>query len=335
MAKRKRRRGFPVVLCVLLSLLAAGAAAGYTGYSWLNEKYDAAMHPYYTSEAVRKLEPGSFEYKFAEKKLGTAALESMRAEESSMPVAEGSGRADIVIEPGVKDVNGDGIVIDHIYGGTYEGYMMIVEDPSQVFIAVNPHLGSGGPAPMLDDYVDYFDAVGGINGGGFEDVGGNGDGSIPAGIVIQGGRLISGGAPQPILGLTRDHKLVTTTASGEQALAMGVVEAVTFGPTFIENGRVVYTPTANLNMLNPRTAVGQQADGTMLLLVIDGRGPSSFGAKYEDVIEIFQKYEAVNAGNLDGGNSSVMIYNGKYVHYPVSMYNSRNLPSVVLVRGKD
>ena len=41
------------------------------------------------------------------------------------------------------------------------------------------------------------------------------------------------------------------------------------------------------------------------------------------------------AGNLDGGNSSVMIYNGRYVHYPVSMYDSRNLPSVLLVRGDE
>ncbi|MBQ1468149.1 MAG: phosphodiester glycosidase family protein, partial [Solobacterium sp.] len=89
-----------------------------------------------------------------------------------------------------------------------------------------------------------------------------------------------------------------------------------------------------LNMVNPRTAIGQQKDGTMLLLVIDGRGPSSFGAQYEDVIEIFRDYDAVMAGNLDGGNSSVMMYDGTYVHYPVSMYNSRNLPSVILVRGK-
>jgi exopolysaccharide biosynthesis protein len=71
----------------------------------------------------------------------------------------------------------------------------------------------------------------------------------------------------------------------------------------------------------------------MLLLVVDGRGPTSFGAQYEDIVKIFKDYEAVNAGNLDGGNSSVMIYDGAYANYPVSMYNSRNLPSVVLVKG--
>ena len=86
-------------------------------------------------------------------------------------------------------------------------------------------------------------------------------------------------------------------------------------------------------MLNPRTAVGQRSDGTFMLLVIDGRGPTSFGALYEDVIKIFQANDAVNAANLDGGNSSAMIYDGEYVNTPVSMYGSRNLPTVFLVKG--
>ncbi|NCB33932.1 MAG: phosphodiester glycosidase family protein, partial [Erysipelotrichia bacterium] len=205
-----------------------------------------------------------------------------------------------------------------------------------VSIAINPTLGSSADAPDLDAYVVNNHAIGGINGGGFEDSGGTGNGSVPAGIVIMDGKLISGGTSQPILGFTKDHKLVATTCTGEEALERGVVEAVTFGPTFITDGRNVYTAgTDNLNMLNPRTAIGQQEDGTVLLLVIDGRGPSSFGAKYEDVIQIFEDCGAVNAGNLDGGNSSVMIYNGRYIHYPVSMYDSRSLPSVFLVKGKD
>ena len=241
-----------------------------------------------------------------------------------------------LLAPESADGNGDGIVIEHIYAGTYEGYMMVVEDPSQVYIAVNPHMGSGAEAPELEDYVALHKAAGGINGGGFEDSGGTGNGSIPAGITIIDGKLISGGAPQPIVGITKDHRLITTTCSGQEALDMGVVEAVTFGPTFLTDGVVTYRPgTDNLNMLNPRTAIGQKADGTFLLLVVDGRGPSSFGAKYEDIVKIFQDYGAVNAGNLDGGNSSVMIYNDRYIHYPVSMYDSRSLPSVILVRGKE
>ena len=91
--------------------------------------------------------------------------------------------------------------------------------------------------------------------------------------------------------------------------------------------------TDNLGMLNPRTAIGQRSDGTFMLLVVDGRGPTSFGALYEDIIKIFQDNDAVMAANLDGGNSSAMIYDGNYVNTPVSMYGSRNLPTVFLVTG--
>ena len=60
--------------------------------------------------------------------------------------------------------------------------------------------------------------------------------------------------------------------------------------------------------LNPRTCMGQRADGAVILLVIDGRQVSSFGGTYADAIDIMVEYGAVNACNLDGGSSSVMLY---------------------------
>ena len=67
--------------------------------------------------------------------------------------------------------------------------------------------------------------------------------------------------------------------------------------------------------LNPRTAIGQRADGTVLLLVIDGRQPSSIGASYNDLIGIFMEYGAVNAYNLDGGNSAMLMTGQSKLNY--------------------
>ena len=192
-------------------------------------------------------------------------------------------------------------------------------------------MSTGASGPKLPEYIETFDAIAGINGGGFLDSGGTGDGSVPAGIVISDGKIVQDGTSS-VIAFTADHKLIATTASASALLEMGVEEAITFGPTFIHNGQNVYTAQSDLNMLNPRTAVGMLEDGTLLLLVVDGRGPSSWGAKYEDILQIFLDYGAVEAGNLDGGNSSVMMYNGKYVNYPVSMYGSRRLPDAILVR---
>ena len=89
---------------------------------------------------------------------------------------------------------------------------------------------------------------------------------------------------------------------------------------------------------NPRTAIGQREDGTVLLLVTDGRGASGhLGATASDLIEIMQKYGAVNAANLDGGSSSSMYYNGKYEMTSVTLYYSNSswrLPTAFVVEKR-
>lgn len=317
----RKRKGISVVSYVLLLVMTLLLTSLFTYTRYIQEKYDEHRMAF-RQELLRNHSLNFLEERFVSKEeIKPFSLETQEVAWKKL------------LE---KEENSKTLEIEHIYGGTYEGYMMLVHDPERVFIAINPDMGSGRAAPELDDYVERLDAFGGINGGGFDDPGGVGNGSIPAGIVIMDGKVVSGGAPQPIVGITKDHKLITRTLSAQEALDLGVQQAVTFGPTFLTDGRITYIPgTDNLNMLNPRTAIGQREDGTFLLLVIDGRGPSSFGAQYEDVVQIFQDYGAVNASNLDGGNSSVMIYDGEYIHYPVSMYNSRNLPSVILVKKED
>ncbi|MBR2794783.1 MAG: phosphodiester glycosidase family protein [Solobacterium sp.] len=332
MAKRKSRGIHPLVV-VLLILVAGGAAAAVSYASYVKTKYEG-NHPYWSKQTYRALDQNSLEYKAAQKLLKPETIAFFNQEKAASSVS-GPALADGTAAAEEKE---EGIHIEHVSAGTYEGFMIVVPDPKDVAIVINPGYDAGAPGPELDWYVDHFSALAGINGGGFEDAGGRGDGSIPQGLVIQNGKIIhgNGGGRSSIVGLDKDGNLITAKLTGEEALRRGVVDAITFGPTFIEDGKVVYTSAdaGTLNMLNPRTAMGQKKDGTMLLLVVDGRGPTSFGAQYEDIIKVFKDYDAVNAGNLDGGNSSVMIYDGAYANYPVSMYNSRNLPSVVLVKGE-
>ena len=84
--------------------------------------------------------------------------------------------------------------------------------------------------------------------------------------------------------------------------------------------------------LNPRTAIGQRADGAVLLLVIDGRQSHSLGASYKDCQDVMLQYGAVNAANLDGGSSTLMIYENEPVNYCASLYGSREIPTSFLVR---
>ena len=328
MAKKKKKKGgMSLLALVLLCILTAAIVLLATEYFYMKEKY-AGSAVAYSHEQIRDLDVDSMEYKIVKLFYTEDQLENIRDNTVSV---------DETVQTTAGNVQqGKDIEIVPIHGSTYEGYMMLVHNPSDISVAVNPYLGSGAAAPSLDEYVSMYHALAGINGGGFQDDGGHGNGSIPQGVVIHEGKLVYGNANTYLgmVGITKDGKLFCANATGNECLEWGVQEAVTFGPVFINNYQVVFKEgTDNLGMLNPRTAIGQRSDGTFMLLVIDGRGPTSFGALYEDVIKIFQENDAVNAANLDGGNSSAMIYDGNYVNTPVSMYGSRNLPTVFLVKG--
>ena len=87
--------------------------------------------------------------------------------------------------------------------------------------------------------------------------------------------------------------------------------------------------------LNPRTAIGQRKDGTLLLLVTDGRGRNGhLGASASDLIDIMVEYGAVNAANLDGGSSSCMYLNGEYLMDSVTFYytnSSWRMPTAFVI----
>ena len=114
---------------------------------------------------------------------------------------------------------------------------------------------------------------------------------------------------------------------------MGIRDAVSFGPALIVNGRAAgYSGVGS--GLNPRTAIGQRADGAVLLLVIAGRQANSMGASMADLIEVMQEYGAVNAANLDGGMSSSMYYDGEELISSCTIRSARRIPTAFLVERR-
>ena len=119
--------------------------------------------------------------------------------------------------------------------------------------------------------------------------------------------------------------------TGQQALNMGLRDAVSFGPVLMVNGERAKVEGTG-GGLNPRTAIGQRADGLYVYLFIDGRQPHSLGATYKDLIDVMEQYEAVNACNMDGGSSSVMFYQGELLNVCASLYGSRKMATSWLVK---
>ena len=70
----------------------------------------------------------------------------------------------------------------------------------------------------------------------------------------------------------------------------------------------------------------------MYFVVIQGRQPDSFGASFDDMADIFISLGCVNAGNLDGGNSTALMVNGESVYSAYQGETSRKIPTTFIVR---
>ena len=240
---------------------------------------------------------------------------------------------------GYVDEDGDGIILVPLRGGNYIGYMMIVLDPSRVIMGCIPE-SLGGRGYKVEEYVAAFDAVAGINGGGFYDPGGGGDGSLPDTLLVRDGKFYCEdlGVGQGFVGIDDKYILHVGFRSVQDAKDANIQEGCGFkpGPILVQNGEIAPEETLASGR-NPRTAIGQRgADGAILLLVIEGRQPSRLGATYLEEAEVMLRFGAVNACNLDGGSSSMMWYNGEYINNTASIIGIRPLPSsfIVLKEGR-
>ena len=237
---------------------------------------------------------------------------------------------------GLVDDDGDGIILERVTGSGYAGFMMVVQDPKRVIMGSVPE-HFGGRGYTVAEMVEHFDAVAGINAGGFYDPNGTGNGSIPDSMVVYEGKVYYGGSVRKgFVGLDKDGVIHVGTPTKEEVEEMGIQYGVSFGPVLVANGESVL-PEGIVSGLNPRTAIGQRSDGAILLLVIDGRQVVSLGATLGDLADIFLRYGAVNACNLDGGSSSLMWFQGDYVNNCASVVGIRPVPTTFLVlneRGK-
>lgn len=225
------------------------------------------------------------------------------------------------------------IEIIDITGGTYKGKLMIVKDPARVVVGTSSEsFSKEKDGKKLEQIIKDAGAVAGVNAGGFEDEGGVGNGGMPLGIVIKDGKLLSGSLNQQytMAGFDDKNMLHVGSMTGQEAMDKNIRDAVSFGPALIINGESMEV-SGNGGGLNPRTAIGQRADGAVLILVIDGRQPHSLGASFKDLIEIMEEYEAINAFNLDGGSSSMMYYEGELITVCASIYGPRKIPTAILV----
>ncbi|MFL0194865.1 phosphodiester glycosidase family protein [Clostridium sp. WILCCON 0269] len=218
----------------------------------------------------------------------------------------------------------------------FDGYILEINDPKRIKVGYTSKLKEVGE--RTSEIAERNGAVAAINGGGFTDKTTSGKlwvgtGAYPEGIVISGGKLIysdvSSREKINVTAFTSDGRLIVGDHTLQELLDKNVVEAISFRNSLIINGKTVSVENEGLN---PRTAIGQKADGTIVMLVVDGRKGLKPGASLKEIQNILLQQGVVNASNLDGGSSTTMYLNGEVINDPCDWNGERTVATALYVK---
>lgn len=231
----------------------------------------------------------------------------------------------------IKDEE-EGIIISQVKGKTYVGHVVLITDPSRVFVGFTDKKGVTGR--NIKDLVEMHDAILGINASGFLDVNWQGNGGQIVGLSYSNGQAWGEySAGYSTIALDRNNRLIVGGVKDWDSY--DIRDGIQFAPALVINGEKKVKGSAGWG-LQPRTAVGQRPDGTIIFVLIDGRKPGySIGATMEDVADVMLSYGAYNAGACDGGSSTILYYKGKVINRPSSKSKyGRLLPNAFLVKKR-
>ena len=117
----------------------------------------------------------------------------------------------------------------------------------------------------------------------------------------------------------------------------GVTDALGGGPLIVRGGKAVFRAnelfsTDQLAARQPRSAVGQLADGRIVLVAVDGRQPGySVGVSNFELALALQQLGCVTAAALDGGSSTTLAFEGKLLNRPSDPGGEREVSEALLV----
>ena len=132
---------------------------------------------------------------------------------------------------------------------------------------------------------------------------------------------------------------ISQSAITEAAEKGEIWQTFLFGPMLVdEKGQAMTKFNSKVGPVNPRSVIGYYEPGHYCFVQVDGRrtasalekGKKNSGLKLVDLSKFMASLGVISAYNLDGGQSSLMYFNGKIHSTPYK--NGRRLPDIVLIR---
>ena len=204
------------------------------------------------------------------------------------------------------------LMLVRVKGSGYQGVLAILKSPEDLRCCPAQNLGSIGE--VLESLVPRCNGVLGINGSGFSDWNGVGNGGKLKGYAMCSGEEYGKHFTdsRKRMELHEDNKFYIVDAKNETT--PGTRDAVEFRPALIIDGVPLVDELSGFMSIQPRCVLGQSKDGDVLMLIVEGRLVGrSLGIGLPACTKIMQRYDAYQAMNMDGGTSAVMWYDGEYV----------------------
>ena len=203
----------------------------------------------------------------------------------------------------------NGLLVVRIREEFFRGVLILGRDPSRLACAAAGDWGTTGQ--RAGEIAQAHDALVALTASGFESDGP--EGAYQTGAAMCGGQVY-GEHLKPgykRIELRSDDRLYVTDAPED--FHPDCTDATEWTPALIVDGEIVVTKEDHYNARNPRCCLGQTADGTVLMLCIEGRYLDSLGATAPECADILARYGAYQAMNLDGGTSAICWYQGEYI----------------------
>ena len=213
------------------------------------------------------------------------------------------------------------ILIMEVKGDNYVGKLALCKGSSRTILGKDTRFSSRGETVV--EFCEDYDAILGINAGGFEDEDGKGRGTVAVGLVKSQGELVSKAtkkSPFQIAGFDQDDNFRVGTEVDVESLRDGMQ----FFPVLVANGEKRVGKGSSGMGIQPRSCIGQTSTKDTLMLIIDGRQPGySIGTTVSECADILLRYDCFTAMTNDGGSSAIMVYDGE----PITKNSAHNMPT--------
>ena len=214
----------------------------------------------------------------------------------------------------------DGIRVEQYRSGSFTAHILLVRDPGQVYLSHAPEGSTIASQLQTENAAAAVYASAGSS------------------LLVSRGETLSGDAAQGgFAGFSRDNVLILAgSMTAQEAEALAIRDGCGCGMILILNGQINEGAYNANSGYSARTCIGQRADGSVVLLTIDGLSADSIGGSYRDCIDILYEYGCVNACSLDDVPAA-MLYDGRMIHSDsLPRAESEVLPDFWMVRsGKE